>query len=1002
MVRIETYWEDLTVLQVNREAPRAYYIPYREAENALAKKRGKSPYYQTLNGSWKFQYHRTVQDVQDGFYSESADVSGWDDLIVPSCWQVNGYDQCHYTNVNYPFPCDPPFVPNDNPAGLYVREFNIKDEWEAKEKYVVFEGVNSCFYLWVNGAFVGYSQGSRIPAEFNLSPYLRSGRNKMAVMVLKWCDGTYIEDQDLWRFSGIFRDVYLLARDPQHIRDVFNRQELSEDYSKALLRCEVETSGRLEVRAELRNAVQELAASATALVDGQGSLELEVASPVLWNAENPYLYSLVIYSGEEVLSFQTGFRKIEIVDGVFQINGQAVKLKGVNRHDSHPELGQTVPVNHMIKDLVLMKQHNINTVRTSHYPNDPRFLELCNEFGFYVIDESDLECHGVFHAGDYHMLTKNPDWEKAFLDRVIRMVERDKNHPSIVLWSMGNESGYDRNHMAMARWTKSRDASRPVHYEGSDPRHKGSTDTEVLDLESRMYASVQYIEDYASNPDSTKPMFLCEYSHAMGNGPGDLKDYWDVIYQYPKLMGGCVWEWSDHGIKTQTADGTEFFAYGGDFGEAPHDGNFCIDGLVDPDRVPHTGLLELKKVIAPIRIEAADVQTGRFTITNLYDFIGLSHLSFIWKVEQDGEVIQQGVLENVTAAPHAGASVHAPYTLPETGRCFVTFSVKLLQDCRWAEAGHEITFEQFELPVTAAKASAMQKIPEIRLGEREQLLVIEGFDFRHEFDLHGGMFRKISKHGVDMLAAPPKFNIWRAPTDNDRKIKRVWAEEGYERAVLHVYGSEIVSRSETAVDIEVKFSLGGYIHIPYIRGTACWHVDGTGEIKLNVQVNVREGLSFLPRFGLQLVMPRGTEEVEYFGFGPHESYIDKRQSVKKGKYLLTVDDMFENYIMPQENGARFGTEWAVVSSEQGMGLKFTAPQPFSFSASHFTPEDLTGATHDYELSKLKRKETIVHLDYKMSGVGSNSCGPELLEQYRLNETQFAFEISMMPLFKEDE
>ncbi|WP_248926902.1 glycoside hydrolase family 2 TIM barrel-domain containing protein [Paenibacillus hamazuiensis] len=1014
MIRVDKYWENPNLLQVNREKPRAYYIPYADAASADSRKRSRSPFYRTLNGTWKFRYFASVKLAEEGFYEEQADVSGWDDLLVPSCWQTKGYDQLHYTNVNYPIPCDPPFVPDENPAGLYVKEFNVSKGWEAKDKYIVFEGVNSCFYLWVNGAFVGYSQGSRVPAEFNVSTHLKSGKNRIAVMVLKWCDGTYLEDQDLWRFSGIFRDVYLLARDKAHVRDIYNKQELSDDYRQAKLICELETTGRREVKAELKDAEGSVIGAAAAVIDGQGTIEFEVAEPTLWNAEKPYLYRLYVSSGEEVLSFPVGFRQIRIEGGVFRINGRAVKLKGVNRHDSHPELGQTIPINHMIKDLNLMKQHNVNTIRTSHYPNDPRFLDLCNEYGFYVVDEADLECHGMGSAGKwaegaFHKLSANTEWEAAFVERAKRMVERDKNHPCVVMWSMGNESGYDVNHIAMAEWTRGRDTSRPVHYEGAAPRYNGNPNIECLDMESQMYASVQYIEEYAKDETKLQPLFLCEYSHAMGNGPGDLKDYWDVIYKYPKLMGGCVWEWCDHGIKTETKDGTPYFAYGGDFGDKPNDGNFCIDGLVTPDRVPHKGLLELKKVIAPVRLEAADLENGKVLLTNLYDFIGLSHLALFWKVEKDGETVQQGHVWQLDAAPHGGTqTLSLPYTLPKdaAGRYFLTLSVWQKEETPWSAAGHEITFEQFELP--AANPAAVQDHAAahgssdhaVQASQDGHLLTIEGFDFRHVFDLYDGTFVKISKHDVDMLAAPAKWSIWRAPTDNDRRIKARWSEDGYDRATMKVYRCEWTQQPDGSVEIAVDYSLGGYIRYPLMHGKTQWRVDAAGSVSVSTNVKVREDLLFLPRFGLQLTMPEGTEEVEYFGHGPHESYIDKRQSVKKSKYLLSVNDMFENYIMPQENGSRYGTEWAIVSNEQGMGLKFTAPAEFSFNAAHYTPEDLTAAEHDYELKP--RKETIVHLDYKMSGVGSNSCGPELLEQYRLDEKAFSFELNITPVFKEDE
>lgn len=1006
MLNVQKYWEDLNVMHVNRLKPRAYYIPYADAEAALNKRRGESPYYKTLNGSWKFRYYKSVKLVEDGFYNEDTYVNDWDNLIVPSCWQVNGYDQCQYTNLNYPIPCDPPYVPNENPAGTYVREFNISENWDGKSKYVVFEGVNSCFYLWINGQFVGYSQGSRMPAEFDITNYVRRGKNRMSVLVLKWCDGTYLEDQDLWRFSGIFRDVYLLAREDKHVVDVFNRQELSPDFSKASLNCEIETVGNCEITVELMNLEGKAVSKGKNTIADKGNIQLEVENPILWNAEAPYLYKLYVYSGSEVLLFNIGFRKIEVLDSVFKVNGKAIKLKGVNRHDSHPELGQSIPLNHMKNDLMLMKRHNINSIRTSHYPNDPRFLDLCDEYGFYVVDEADLECHGVhsaglFKDGAFHVLSKNPQWQKAFLDRAERLVERDKNHASVIIWSMGNESGYDINHIAMAKWTKSRDNSRLVHYEGAAENYKGSTDTECLDIESRMYATIDYIKQYAQNEVNKKPLFLCEYCHAMGNGPGDLKDYWEVIYNYPKLMGGCVWEWCDHGIKTETPDGEEFYAYGGDFGDKPNDGNFCLDGLVYPNRKVHTGLLELKKVIAPIRIEAEDLKKCTIKITNLFDFIDLSDIALCWKVEKDGQIVQQGEIAELQLKPQKSQVCKLDFEIPEKSesRFFLTISCVQKKDTLWAERGYEITFEQFELPVQKLQHNLKQCVYPIKLEQVDNLITIEGFDFCHVFDSYYGAFVKISKNYVNMITELPKFNVWRAPTDNDRNIKSEWTAEGYERLATHVYDAKITSSSDTSIEITVNFSLAGYSNYPILHGEAIWTVDGTGEIALKVKVKVREGIEFLPRFGLQLVMPKGTEEVEYFGYGPHESYIDKKQSVKKGRYLLTVDDMFENYLMPQENGSRYGTEWAIISNKLGMGLKFIGASDFSFNAAHYTPEDLTAADHQYELNK--RKETIVNIDYKMSGVGSNSCGPELLNRYRLEEKEFEFDLKIIPIFKEE-
>ncbi|WP_068784704.1 glycoside hydrolase family 2 TIM barrel-domain containing protein [Paenibacillus phocaensis] len=1006
-------WENLSCLHIGRLPARASYVPYGSAEAARAGKRGRSPYYQTLNGMWKFRYHRSFREVDGRFFETETDVSAWDDLIVPSCWQTNGYDQLHYTNVNYPIPYDPPYVPDDNPAGAYAREFNLPETWTKRQTHLVFEGVNACFYLWVNGHFVGYSQGSRIPAEFDLTPFVTAGRNRLAVLVLKWCDGTYLEDQDVWRFSGIYRDVYLLSRETAHIRDVFNQPQLSADLSEGKLYSEIVTMGSLTVQAELRDPAGQLVGQQEAQIDGKGAIELDLPQPQLWNAEQPRLYELLLKAGGEVLRFRIGFKKVEIADGIFRINGRAVKLKGVNRHDSHPELGQTIPLNHMVTDLKLMKRHNVNTIRTSHYPNDPKFLDLCDEYGFYVIDEADLECHGVtstgkLEEGAFHLLSENPDWQEAFVERAVRMVERDKNHASVIIWSMGNESGYGANHKAMAEWTKARDTSRPVHYEGADARYYGDPDTACLDLDSRMYASVKEIERYALDENSTKPLFLCEYSHAMGNGPGDLQDYWNVIYRYPKLMGGCVWEWCDHGIAAETPDGQRYYAYGGDFGDRPNDGNFCIDGLVSPDRRPHTGLLELKQVIAPVRIEAGDAAQGRFRVRNRYDFSNLSHLSVNWKLEREGEVLRQGRTASLTAEPGETQELSLPFDLPQDmpGPFILTCSVRQQQDTPWAEEGYEIAFDQFELTGAKGPASPEEHSQTgeyaafMKAEERDGLLLVNGFDFEYGFDLNKGLPQQVSKHGVPLLAGPVRFNLWRAPMDNDMYIRKEWEAAGLDHAAMKVYASRWERKPDASVEIRVDFSLASYSYEPLVRGSAVWTVAATGEIKLAVHADVRENLPYLPRFGLELTMPKGTEEIEYCGYGPHESYVDKRASVRKGKYLLSVDDMFENYVMPQETGSRYGTDWAIASTLQGMGLKFTAGQPFSFQALHYTAEDLTAAKHTYELKR--RPETIVSLDYQMSGAGSGSCGPQLAEPYRFAEKSFDFEVTIQPVFKEEE
>lgn len=1031
---IPTYWKDLNVLQVNREPARSYYIPYGDQQSASTRQRGTSPFYQSLNGGWQFRYYNTVRDVEPSFFMPEYDVKLWDSLIVPSCWQTNGYDQQHYTNVSYPFPCDPPFIPDQNPAGAYVKEVIVQQGWQQRESYIVFEGVQSCLYLWVNGQFVGYSQGSRMPAEFCLTPFLQDGINRIAVLVMKWCEGSYLEDQDMWRYNGIFRDVYLLTRDPVHIRDVFIQQSFQHDqghYQLAQLTIQLESSSLehvttpLQVQAQLRSPQGQELLTTSVLLHHSGTLELSIEQPILWNAESPALYELYLTAGQEVLRFAVGLRQIQITaDGVFQINQQPIKLKGVNRHDSHPELGQTIPVHHMLKDLQLMKQHNINTIRTSHYPNDPKFMEYCDEYGFYVIDEVDLECHGIgipedFADGAFHQLSANPDWQESFVERAVRLIERDKNFSSVIMWSMGNESGYDINHIAMAKWTRERDTSRPVHYEGAAPGYKGHEDVSMLDVESRMYTSPTEIMAYATDQQHSKPLFLCEYSHAMGNGPGDLKEYWDVIYAHPKLMGGCVWEWVDHGIAQISDQGKLYYAYGGDFGDQPNDSNFCIDGLVSPDRKPHTGLLELKKIIAPVHIQAVstlhEIQDStlgnQFIITNLYDFVDLSHLSIHWKIEDEGMIIEQGILDMPDIAPQQSATItlsasHLPnHTHPLR---YITFSVLTHTETVWANIGHEITFAQFYIPVDSATVQAQNDAAPphnwslyhpLQTSEDNARLVIEGWDFRYVYDLERGQFTEWKRSGVNVLHQPTAFTIWRAPIDNDMHIKEKWLDSGYDHISTKVYHSHWSSAEGQSVIITNSFSLAPYSKYPILRGEVWWQIQNNGQIELKVKAKILDSSPFLPRFGLHFAMPAGTEYIDYFGRGPHESYIDKHYSTRFDKYHQTVDELFYNYIMPQENGSRFETKWMSATHATGIGLHFSGSQPFSFNAAHYTTQDLMNAAHTYEL--VRRPETFIHLDYKMSGVGSNSCGPELAEKYRLQEKEFVFDMQIMPFFKEN-
>ncbi len=1000
MFFVEKYWENPEILHVHCEKPRSYFIPYEN--EALAEKgmRGDSRFYKSLNGAWKFRYYESVNLVEDDFTAAGFDAGGWNELPVPSNWQLHGYDIPHYTNVNYPYPCDPPYVPNMNPAGIYIRDFYL-DKKPDKEYFLVFEGVDSCFYLWVNGEFSGYSQVSHMTSEFRMTSLLKQGQNRIAVMVLKWCDGSYVEDQDMWRLSGIFRDVYLLERDRIHLSDIHVKTKLDSSYRHGVLLCEAETGNgdSLDVHAVLKDPSGKVLSTITKKINGQDTFAFEVDDPCLWSAEEPYLYSVCLYAGNEVILVKAGIRSVEIRDSVILVNGHAVKFKGVNRHDSHPDLGHTIPVWHMKQDLILMKQHNINAIRTSHYPNDPRFLELCDEMGFYVIDEADLECHGLVIAGDINQLASEPSYQKAFLDRMQRMVERDKNHPCVVMWSLGNESGFGENHIHMAEWAKSRDTGRLIHYEGAfSVMPPKIADNACIDVHSRMYTEPFELEQMILSGNDSRPFLLCEYSHAMGNGPGDLKDYWDLFYRYPQLTGGFVWEWTDHGIRTKTGEGKEHFAYGGDFGDRPNDGNFCIDGLVYPDRRPHTGLMELKQVIAPVRVEALDAAAGKIKVTNLYDFMDLSHLVLNWKIEQDGINTGGGALDPILVPPHQSMEITLPYEIDSKldGRVFLLVWFTTGKDFPWADRGHKVCQFQFELPVLCVKENVkLSGMNPLVLAESNLSVLITGTDFYYVLDKKTGMFSELIYNGVRLICNQPRLNIWRAPTDNDRNIRRAWEDAGFERIVPHIYSVSINRCHERKATVVCSYSLGGTIKKPVLRGELKWTIFGSGDILLEVQAAVREGLPFLPRFGLQLMMPEGNERVEYFGFGPHESYTDKRRSTIKSRFSAMVREMHEDYIMPQENGSHYGTEWAVVTNLTGVGLLFAGEEDFSFNASHFTPEDLTTAEHDVELQP--RKETIVNLDYRMSGVGSNSCGPDLAQQYRLNEKEIRFALRLKPV-----
>ncbi len=1009
-IKTANYHQDPAILHVGCEAPRAYFIPYHTEAVAMGGNRAESRFMRTLCGTWDFTFYPSVDAVPD-FCVEGFVPHRTDKMPIPRSWQTflgRGYDTPNYVNALYPIPVDPPFVPDDNPCGLYHRTFRVHPDMLKKQVYLNFEGVDSCFYLYINNQFVGYSQVSHMTSEFDVTKYLVAGENDIKVLVLKWCDGTYLEDQDKFRWSGIFREVYLLLRDPVHITDIYARPVLNDKYDKGTCLVELKTTGAAELSYKFLDPFGAQIFSGHVTVHGEGTLEILVADPFLWSDETPELYTLLIQCGEEIIPLRLGFRDYHVENGVLLVNGQKVKLKGVNRHDSHPYLGSATPLDHMIEDLMVMKRHNINTIRTSHYPNDPRFTELCDEYGFYVIDEADLETHGMAITGNWDEFTDSDEWTAAHLDRMERMYERDKNHPCVLLWSVGNESGCGKNHRLMSEYVHARDPKNLVHSEDisrrkdkTDAEIEGGVKSECIDVESRMYPSPEEIKrEYFDKNKCSKPFFLCEYSHAMGNGPGCLKEYWDLIYSEDGFMGGCVWEFIDHSFVIGDKPYTDpHYTYGGDFGDFPHDGNFCVDGLVYPDRRPHTGLMEYKQVIKPFRMENFDRERGEVTIRNLRYFNDLGDLNFIWALEKDGIPVTSGQTQ-LFVEPQDTAILHIPVEiLPTEGDVYLTVTATQNAPTPWADAGYEVGFEQIKIDAPETLVSLIDSFSpyaEISYIETPEAVTVTTATATCVIDKHTGLLTSICDDGQELLSSPVRPTVWRAPTDNDRNIRNAWQGRGYHCAAIKCYDCAVTHADDKSVAVTAHLSMGMFYLRPFMKLTATYTVYAEGGVKLNYDAEILDpNAPFLPRFGVEFLMPEGNENLTYYGRGPVESYRDKRHASKQGVYKTKVSDHFEHYVRPQENMAHADTRFMTVAGLEGHGLMaVTAGEDFSFNCAHFTPMQLTNTAHDYELVPMK--ETCVNLDMIQSGIGSNSCGPGLNPRWQLSEKQFSFSIRLLP------
>lgn len=982
------YHENPAVQQVGALPPRNEYTPFPPGADPFARKE-TSPLRVSLNGTWQFEGYDAPESAPEEWWQ--AELAG--SMPVPGNWELNGFGKPAYINIRYPIPYDPPCVPRRNPAGVYRRQFTARPA-PGTRWILNLEGVDSCFYIMLNGRFLGYGQGTHNTSEFDATPLLRDGVNEIALMVLKYCDGTYLEDQDKWRMSGIIRDVFFLIRPEKHIRQY---------------RIRADASGKLAVDwdPDCPAALSLYAPSGALLaeVEGcKGRWRFTVQDPERWSAEKPALYSLVLRTADECIGEKVGFRTIRVRNGVVLLNGQPVKLRGVNRHESDPVTGACISREQALRDLLTMKAHNINAIRTSHYPPAPEFLRLCDELGFYVIDEADIESHGSVEASlttddhfDYSgiaLLTNRPDYEDAILDRVCRMVERDINRPCVLFWSMGNESGYSTAFEHALRWTRRRDDTRLTHYQSIHMLKDApmpNTGPDTLDVVSVMYPSVERIERFLQNPHETRPYFMCEYAHAMGNGPGGVEAYWSRIYRHPRLLGGCVWEWCDHGIRTGAdPDGHAHYAYGGDFGEVLHDGNFCIDGLVFPDRTPHRGLLEVKQAYRPVRVS----RKGRgFLLRNWLAFTAAEELlSCRWEITVNGECRAEGELP-LRLPPLGTQYAELPDTAAEPGT-FVRFRFLLAQDTPWAAAGTEAGFEQLCLKAPAAALPPPAKPGTLALSETRDSLTVEGASFRYVFSKATALPESIFSGNTEWLSAPAGWNAWRAPTDNDAPFRTAWERFRLRDLTPRVYTLR-ASEKDGSVRISADLSLGAPPYRPMIRLKADWRITAGGALSLRLAAETAPECPPLPRLGLRFFLPAAFSAADYLGLGPVESYADKREAAWWGRFREAADACHEDHIRPQESGAHTGCTEAAVLSEDRRSLRISADRPFTFSLSRFSQEALADARHRQELQP--GSDTILCLDYAQAGIGTGSCGPGPAPEFLLKDKKIAVRFTLQPV-----
>ena len=1001
-------WENHQIDGINRMPARAHFLTFQSKEKALLNNNRYTHAFKNLNGVWKFMFLDAPEYSPEGFFNSDFDVTKMDDITVPGNWQLQGYGKMHYSDLWYNFPINPPYVPTENPTGIYKRTFFVEESYRDKKIIIRFCGVDSAYHLWINGKEVGYSKVARNESEFDITDIIRVGEeNDVTVRVYQWSDGTYLEDQDMWWESGIFRDVELIGVPKDGINDYKVIADLDDEYKNGIFKVEafLRTTKEVNVTFELVDAGENTVFTKTVVAkEGKACIDEVIADVNHWTAETPYLYKLFMTVEDdgqivEVIPQNVGFRNIRLNGETFLVNGVAIKFKGVNRHDYSPQNGRVVSREEIEKDIILMKQFNINAIRTSHYPNSYYLYDLCDEYGMYLIAETDLECHGFELTGDYKWITDDPSWELAYISRMTRMIERDKNHPAIIFWSLGNESAFGCNFRKMTDVAHEMDPTRLVHYEGD-------FDVESADVYSTMYTWIENPKKPYLMKDiiekSKKPHIHCEYCHAMGNGPGNLKDYQDLVYAHDKLQGGFVWEWFDHGIESFTESGEKYYRYGGDFGDDPSNKDFCIDGLIMPDRTPSPGLYEYKKVIEPITTTAVDIQKGIINLLSRYDFANLDRFNLVYKVMEDDVILQTGFMAVPSIEARANKDITLPYDLSAIkvkpgAHYYVNISYQLREDTSYASSGHELATAQFELPLY--KEGIVVRPEGILNVEKEHTtLHVKGANFSLDFNLVNGNLMNIVRDGMQVLSKGPRLTLWRAPISNDMeiidKLKKVYflhlehevvmnIDYHMEGNILKVEVDTINSTTNSAWHFKTK-----YVYTVYPSGDILIDVEGTPSGRVDLAPDM------LPRIGVSMHLDKSMEHVRYFGMGPGENYADSKEAAQMGLYANTVDGLFTNYVIPQENGNHMGCKWVSMTNDRGMGLLASTEGDFNFSASWYEDKDLDDAKHTCDL--VKRDYIIFNVDYKQNALGTNSCGQWQLDKYRAKFEDFKLSFRLTP------